>query len=299
MAVIECIPNVSEGRRTEVIDRMAEAITSTPGVRLLDRSSDGSHNRSVFTMAGDAQGVARAVMALFERAVADIDLRTHTGEHPRVGAVDVVPFVPIEGVTMAECVQLARSVGAQVAERFKLPVFLYEEAAANPSRRNLEDIRRGEFEGLGAKLTTAEWAPDFGPRAPHPTAGAAVIGARMALIAYNINLASDRLDVAKKIAAAIRHSSGGYRHVKAAGFKLEDRGIVQVSMNLTNYEKTPIFRVFETVKREAARYGVSVLESEIVGLVPSAALNAAAEYYLQIAGFKAEQILENKLKAES
>jgi glutamate formiminotransferase len=295
--VIECIPNVSEGRRADVVERMARAIAETPGVRLLDRSSDSSHNRSVFTMAGDRDGIAAAILTLFERAVADIDLRTHRGEHPRLGAVDVVPFVPIEGVTMADCVALAKEVGATVAERFKVPVYLYEEASNNPLRKNLEDIRRGEFEGLAAKMASDGWAPDFGPRTPHPTAGAAVIGARMALIAYNINLATDRIDVAKKIAAAIRHSSGGYRYVKAAGFKLEDRGIVQVSMNLTNYEKTPIFRVFETVKREADRYGVSILESEIVGLVPSAALNAAAEFYLQIADFKAEQVLENKLRS--
>src|SRR5262245_8611357 len=302
MPLIECIPNVSEGRRHEIIERMAEAIRSVPGVRLLDHSSDPSHNRSVFTLAGDAAGVEAAVLALFERAVADIDLRTHHGEHPRLGAVDVVPFVPIEGITMAECVALAKKVGALVAERFHVPVYLYEEASDNPQRKNLEDIRRGEFEGLAQKMTADGWAPDFapaGPAAPHPTAGASVIGARMALIAYNINLATDRLDVAKKIAAAIRQSSGGYRYVKAAGFKLEDRGIVQVSMNLTNYEKTPIFRVFEAVKREAARYGVSILESEIVGLIPSAALNAAAEFYLQIEGFKAEQVLENKLRTEN
>jgi glutamate formiminotransferase len=197
---------------------------------------------------------------------------------------------------MMECVALAKKVGAAVAERFGLPVFLYEEASTNPARKNLEDIRRGEFEGLAAKMAAAEWKPDFGPSAPHPSAGASVIGARMPLIAFNINLATDRLDVAKKIAAAIRQSSGGFRFVKAAGFKLEDRGIVQVSMNLTNYEKTPIFRVFETVKREAARYGVSILESEVVGLVPSAALAAAAEFYLQIEGFKPDQVLENKLR---
>jgi len=294
--LIECIPNVSEGRRPEIVAQMADAIRAVPGVRLLDFSSDTSHNRSVFTLAGDAAGVEQAVMALFELAVANIDLRTHRGEHPRLGAVDVVPFVPIEGVTMAECVELAKKVGAAVARRFGIPVYLYEDASANQARKNLEDIRRGEFEGLGKKMATEGWAPDFGPAAPHPSAGASVIGARMALIAYNINLASDRLDVAKKIAAAIRHSSGGYRYVKAAGFKLEDRGIVQVSMNLTNYEKTPIFRVFETVKREAARYGVSILESEIVGLIPSAALNAAAEFYLQIENFKSDQILENTLR---
>jgi len=293
--LIECIPNVSEGRRSEIVEAMAAAIRTVPGVRLLDRSSDRSHNRSVFTLVGDADGVERAILALFERAVADIDLRGHQGEHPRVGAVDVVPFVPIEGVTMADCVALARKVGAAVAARFQVPIYLYEEASADPARRNLEDIRRGEFEGLAAKMRTEGWAPDFGPAAPHPTAGAAVIGARMPLIAYNINLATDRLDVAKKIAAAIRHSSGGYRFVKAMGIKLEDRGIVQVSMNLTNFEKTPVFRVFETVKREAERYGVSILESEIVGLVPSAALMSAAQFYLQIEGFKAEQVLENRL----
>jgi glutamate formiminotransferase len=180
-----------------------------------------------------------------------------------------------------------------------VPVYLYEEAASSPARKNLEDIRRGEFEGLTAKMAQADWAPDFGPSHPHATAGAVVVGARMPLIAYNINLATDRLDVAKKIAAGIRHSSGGFRYVKAAGFRLDDRGIVQVSMNLTNYEKTPIFRVFETVHREAARYGVAVLESEIVGLIPSAALHAVAEYYLQIAGFKADQVLENRLRQQS
>jgi glutamate formiminotransferase len=250
----------------------------------------------VFTLVGDADGVERAVLALFERAVADIDLRVHSGEHPRLGAVDVVPFVPIEGVTMDGCVALAKKVAAEVAARFAIPVYLYEEASSNPARKNLEDIRRGEFEGLARKMTAPEWVPDFGPSAPHASAGAAVIGARMPLIAYNINLATDRLDVAKKIAAAIRQSSGGYRFVKAMGIKLEERGIVQVSMNLTNFEKTPIFRVFETVRREAARYGVAILESEIVGLVPSAALTSAAEFYLQLEGFKSGQVLETKLR---
>ncbi len=219
------------------------------------------------------------MLALFDAALARIDLRNHSGEHPRLGAVDVVPFVPIEGATMADCVAMARDVAGEVSRRHNLPVFLYEEAAAIPGRRNLEDIRRGEFEGLAAKLKQPEWAPDFGPAAPHPSAGASVIGARMALIAYNINLATNRLDVAKKIAAAVRHSSGGLRYVKAMGVELADRGIVQVSMNLTNFEKTPIFRVFELVTREAARYGVTVLESEIVGLVPSAALTASAAWY--------------------
>ena len=298
MAIIESIPNVSEGRRPEIITRMAEAITNTPGVRLLDSSSDASHNRSVFTIVGDAPSLKAATLALFEVAVETIDLRTHKGEHPRLGAVDVVPFVPIEGATTEDCVALARDVAATVAERFALPVFLYEDASKNPARKNLEDIRRGEFEGLTAKMSTPGWTPDFGPAQPHESAGASVIGARMPLIAYNINLNSERLDVAKKIAAAVRHSTGGLRFVKAMGVMLEDRKIAQVSMNLTNYQKTPIFRVFEMVKREAERYGVTILESEIVGLVPSAALMATAEYYLQIEGFSANQVLENKLRSE-
>jgi glutamate formiminotransferase len=275
---------------------MAGAIRGVGGARLLDYSSDASHNRSVFTLAGDPTSLESAILALYERAVAEIDLRVHRGEHPRLGAVDVVPFVPIEGVAMNDCIALARKIGAAVADRFHIPIYLYEEAASTPARRNLEDIRRGEFEGLAAKMATEGWAPDFGPAAPHPSAGASVIGARMPLIAYNINLATDRLDVARKIAAAIRFSSGGFRYVKAMGIKLDDRGIVQVSMNLTNYEKTPIFRVFEVVRREAARYGVSILESEIVGLVPAAALTDTAEHYLQLSGFSRDQVLENKLR---
>lgn len=298
MALIECIPNVSEGRRPDLIESIAAAIRAVPGVRLLDYSSDPSHNRSVFTLVGDRAPLKQAVLALFERAIEGIDLRRHSGEHPRLGAVDVVPFVPIEGITMDACVALANEVAQDAAARFDLPIYLYEEASSNPARKNLEDIRRGEFEGLATKMRTEGWLPDFGPHHPHPSAGASVIGARMPLIAYNINLDTHRLDVAKKIAAGIRHSSGGFRYVKAAGFKLEDRGIVQVSMNLTNFEKTPIFRVFETVKREAARYGVRVLESEIVGLVPSGALLSAAEFYLQLERFGSEQILENKLKGD-
>ena len=296
MAIIESIPNVSEGRRQDVIEKLIGAISSAPGVRLLDHSSDASHNRSVFTLIGDAPALKAATLALFEAAIAEIDLRTHRGEHPRLGAVDVVPFVPIEGATMDDCIALAKDVGATVAERFGLPVFLYEEAAQNAARRNLEDVRRGEFEGLAAKMASPGWSPDFGPATPHESAGASVIGARMPLIAYNINLNTDRLDVAKKIASAIRHSSGGLRYVKAMGVMLEDRKLAQVSMNLTNYQKTPIFRVFEIVKREAERYGVSILESEIVGLVPSAALLGAAEYYLQIEGFSGNQVLEQKLR---
>ncbi|MBI2832843.1 MAG: glutamate formimidoyltransferase [Acidobacteria bacterium] len=296
MPLIECIPNVSEGRRAAVVAQLADALRAVPDVRLLDHSSDASHNRSVFTLVGDAASLKAAILALYDRALPLIDLRTHEGEHPRVGAIDVVPFVPIEDVTMDDCIALAREVGSAVAERFEIPVFLYEEAASSPGRRNLEDIRRGEFEGLQAKMAAPEWQPDFGPAAPHPSAGASVVGARMPLIAYNINLATDRLDVAKKIAAAIRYSSGGLRYVKAMGVQVTDRGIVQVSMNLTNYQKTPMFRVFDLVKREAARYGVAVLESEIVGLVPATALIDTAAYHLQLERFGPEQILENRLR---
>ena len=296
MPIIECVPNISEGRRPEVIAAIVARLRAVPGVRVLDVASDPSHNRTVLTLAGDAAPLKTAVLALVDAATAAIDLRTHRGEHPRMGAVDVVPFIPIEGVTMQECVALAKETAAAVAEQFTLPVYLYEESASTPARRNLEDIRRGEFEGLAAKMASAEWAPDFGHPAPHPTAGAVVVGARMPLIAYNINLATDRLDVARKIAAAIRHSSGGFRYVKAMGIALEDRGIVQVSMNLTNYEKTPIYRVFEVVQREATRYGVTVLESEIVGLVPTAALVAAAEHLLRLEHFAPNQVLETKLR---
>jgi glutamate formiminotransferase len=296
MSVIECVPNVSEGRRQDVINRLTETLKSVPGLRVLDVQSDPAHNRSVFTLAGDAAAMTAGIPKLFEGAIAAVDLTTHKGEHPRLGAVDVTPFIPIDGITMAECVALAKSIAEDVASRFSLPIYLYEEASTNPLRKNLEDIRRGEFEGLAAKMATPGWAPDYGPAVPHPTAGAAVIGARMPLIAYNINLNTNRLDVAKKIASAIRMSSGGLRYVKAMGIPLEDRGLVQVSMNLTNYEKTPIFRVFDLVKREAERYGVSVLESEIVGLVPAAALRQSVEYYLQLERFSGDQVLENKLR---
>jgi len=296
MAIIECVPNVSEGRRPDVLDACADAIRQS-GARLLDVKPDAAHNRSVFTFAGESDQVRQAVMSLFEAVLPRIDLRQHSGEHPRMGAVDVVPFIPIAGATMADCVALATDVAGAVAKAHHVPVFLYEEAARIPGRRNLEDIRRGEFEGLAAKLQQPGWAPDFGPTAPHPTAGATVIGARMPLIAYNINLSTDRIDVARRIASAVRHSSGGLRYVKAMGVALADRGIVQVSINLTNYEKTPIYRVFELVKREAARHGVSVLESEIVGLVPAAALTASAAWYLQIDAFTDDLVLENKLRA--
>ena len=295
MALIECVPNVSEGQRPRVVDALADAINGVAGVRLLDRSSDPAHNRSVFTFAGETGPVYRAVLALFDAAIPAIDLRVHRGAHPRLGAVDVVPFIPLGGASMSDCVSLARETASAVAERFQVPVFLYEEAASSIGRRNLADIRRGEFEGLADKMAAPEWAPDYGPRHPHPSAGATVIGARAPLIAFNVNLASDRLDVARAIAAAVRHSSGGLPFVKAMGVALDHRGIVQVSMNLTNYECTPIVRAFEEVRREAERRGARILESEIVGLVPEAALPADPEHSLQLAGFTPNQVLEKRL----
>ena len=296
MALIECVPNVSEGRRLDRIAAMAGALARVPGLQLLDSTSDPSHNRSVFTFAGGAPAVEAGVMALFERAVADIDLRTHRGEHPRLGAVDVVPLIPLAGAAMADCVALAKTVGKAIAARFNVPVYLYEEASTNPARKRLEDIRRGGFEGLQAKMSQAGWAPDFGPAVPHPTAGATVVGARRALIAYNINLATDRIDVARAIARHIRQSSGGLPHVKALGIRLPGRGLVQVSLNLTNYEETPIERVFDAVEREAARHDVRVAESELVGLIPAAALAHTTPARIGLKDFSDRQILENRLK---
>lgn len=294
--LIESVPNISEGRRPEVVEAAVAALRATPGLRVLDVSSDRDHNRSVLTVAGDEDALFAGTLALFAVAVERIDLRTHQGEHPRMGAVDVVPFIPIEDATMADCVALARRVGQAVAERFGVPVFLYEEAASAPHRQNLADVRRGEFEGLAKKMADAQWAPDFGPAAPHASAGASVVGARMPLIAYNVNLGTSDLEIAKRIAKAIRHSSGGFRFCKAMGVMLEERKIAQVSINMTDFKRTPLFRVLETVRSEAARYGVPVVGSEIVGLVPSEALVDAADHYLQLESFSPSQVLERRIR---
>ena len=293
--IIECVPNLSEGRRPEIIAEAVQALKATPGLRVLGVQSDKDHNRSVLTLVGDEASLKAGILALFEVAVARIDLRSHQGEHPRMGAVDVVPFIPIEGASMKNCVALARDVGAALAERFRVPIFLYEEAAEAPHRKNLEDVRRGQFEGLGAKMKDAAWAPDFGPAVPHPSAGATAVGARMPLIAYNVNLGTGDVEIAKKIAKGIRHSSGGFRVAKAMGVMLEERGVAQVSINMTDFKKTPLHRVFETVRNEAERYGVPVIGSEIVGLVPSEALLDAAEHFLRLERFDQSQILERKI----
>ena len=292
--LIETAPNVSEGRRRPIIDRLVEVAAGAPGCRLLDWSSDPSHNRTVLTLAGDAQGVTAALLALFELATTTIDLRLHHGVHPRVGAVDVVPLIPLEGVSMRDCVALAHALGRTVAERFGVPVFLYEDAAARPERRALENIRRGQLAGLARRMDQPDWHPDFGPRRPHPAAGVSVIGARSILIAFNVNLETDNLTVAREIARTVRASGGGLPHVKAIGVRLGS-GRVQVSMNLTNYLKTPLRRAFDAVRREATLRGVTIAGSELVGLMPADALDAAGAERLQLEHFGPERLLETHL----
>lgn len=296
--IVECVPNFSEGRRPEVVDEIVDAITSVPGVRLLDRSSDVDHNRSVLTFVGEPMAVKDAAFRAIARAAELIDMEKHQGEHPRIGATDVVPFVPVRGVTIADCVDLARALGKEVAEKLHIPVYLYEEAATLEDRRNLANIRRGEYEGLKEEINFPARRPDFGAPVMHPTAGATVIGARSYLVAYNINLNTPDVAIAKKIARQVRASSGGLMYVKALGIMLEDRNLAQVSMNLTNFEKTPIHVVFNLVKTEAERYGVSIVGSEIIGLVPMNALLDAAGYYLRLEDFSREQVLEAKIFGE-
>jgi glutamate formiminotransferase len=296
--IIECVPNVSEGRDAARIGEIADAVRAVPGVRLLDVSSDTSHNRSVLTLVGDATAIRAGVLALFEASVPRIDLRAHKGEHPRMGAVDVVPFIPIRGTTVEECVALSREVGAEVAGRFGIPVYLYEDSATAENRRNLAEIRKGQFEGFAAKMQDPAWKPDYGPARPHASAGVVAVGARAFLIAYNVNLGTSDLAIADRIARAIRHVSGGFRYCKAMGVALADRGIVQVSINMTNFRKTPLHRVFECVRSEAERHGVPIVGSEIVGMTPADALYAAAEHYLRLERFTPEMVLETKLLEE-
>src|SRR5579864_3325069 len=293
--LVECVPNFSEGRDKSKIDAIVDAM-KMPGVYLLDRESDSDHNRSVITLVGEREAIQEAAIRGVGKAAELIDLNGHTGAHPRMGAADVVPFIPIDGVTIEDCVAMARHVGEEIWKRFQIPVYLYEAAAATPERQNLENIRRGQFEGIRAEIATnPARRPDFGEPRLHPSAGATVVGARKFLIAYNVFLNTPDVDVAKKIAKAVRFSSGGLRFVKGAGFLV--RGQAQVSMNLTDFEQTPIHRVFETVKREAARYGVMPISSEIVGLIPKKALEDAAEWFLQVENFDSSLILENRLAA--
>jgi glutamate formiminotransferase/formiminotetrahydrofolate cyclodeaminase len=294
--IIECVPNFSEGRRPEVIDQIIAAITSVDGTYLLDREMDADHNRAVVTFIGSPDAVKKGAFAGIAKATELINMNEHKGEHPRLGATDVCPFIPLVGAGIDECIILAKELGCRVADELKIPVYLYEAAALRPERENLADIRKGEYEGIKAEMgVVASRNPDIGEPRTHPTAGSVVIGARMPLVAYNVYLNTRDVSIAKKIAKAIRARSGGFQFCKALGFEIQDRAMVQVSMNLTNYQKTPIFRVFEAVKREAERYGTSVHSSEIVGLTPMQALVDTAEYSLQLERFTAEQIIETHL----
>jgi glutamate formiminotransferase len=296
--IVECVPNFSEGRDVSKIEAIIAAMRSVNGVAILDRESDSDHNRCVVTLAGEPDIVAEAVLRGVGKANELIDLTKHSGAHPRIGATDVVPFVPIEGVEIADCVALARRVGGEIWDRFGIPVYFYEAAAQRPDRVNLENIRKGQFEGLREEISTdPDRVPDIGELKVHPTAGATVVGARNFLIAYNINLDTPDVKIANRIAKSIRHSSGGLRNVKAMGVDLHSRGMAQVSINLTDFEQTPMHRVFELVKREAERFGCRIVGSEIVGLVPKKALEITADFFLQLEGFKAEMIFENRLAA--
>ncbi len=292
---MECVPNYSEGRNRETVLAIAGCFQNKEGVRLLDFSSDEDHNRSVFTVIGEPEALKKAVLLSCETALQKIDLRCHTGQHPRMGAVDVIPFIPVRNCGIEDAKNIAMQVGKYLGEKLKQPVYLYEKSASSPLRENLADVRRGEFEGLKKKMQDPAWKPDFGPASPNETGGATAVGARMPLVAFNVNLNTSDLSIAKAIAKKVRHSNGGFRYIKALGIALHERNIVQVSMNVTDYTKTSLYRVFETIKMEAARYGVTVVGSELIGLAPVMALADAAEYYLRIENFNPEQLLELRI----
>ncbi len=292
---MECVPNFSEGRDLQKIDQIVAPFRARAGVKLLDYSNDEDHNRLVVTVVSEPEPLREAVIEAIGVAVKLIDLNHHQGQHPRMGAVDVVPFIPIKGVTMEEAIALSREVGEEVARRYQLPVFLYEKSATAPHRENLAAIRKGEFEGMAEKIHQPEWHPDYGPAEPHPTAGTVAIGARMPLVAYNINLSTPSLEIAHDIAKKIRFIGGGLRYCKAMGVELKDRGITQVSINMTDYTRTALYRAFELVRIEARRYGVSIVGSEIIGLVPMEALIDTASYYLGLENFSMQQVLEARI----
>ena len=294
--IVECVPNISEGRNSQIIEAVIDEIRAVKGVTLLDYSSDPSHNRTVITFIGNPDGVKEAAVGVAKKAAELIDLNKHEGEHPRMGAVDVIPFIPIKEIKMDECVALSKEVAKRIWEEAKMPVFLYEDSASAPNRVNLAQIRKGQFEGMAQKVKEDEWEPDFGGRTIHPTAGVVAVGARMPLVAFNINLSTSDVTIASKIAKIIRRSSGGFDCVKALGVMLEERNVAQVSINMTNFHKTPLYRVLELTKAEAARYGVHVIGTEIIGLTPMQALIDSAEYYLQIENFDfGKQVLENHI----
>ena len=293
--IMECVPNFSEGRDLQKIDKIVAPFRGKQGVKLLDYSNDEDHNRLVVTVVGEPEPLRDAVLEAIGVAVELIDLNHHQGQHPRMGAVDVVPFIPSRNVTMEEAVALSKEVGKEVAKRYNLPVFLYEKSASAPHRENLAAVRKGEFEGMAEKIKQPEWHPDFGLAERHPTAGTVAIGARMPLVAYNINLNTPSLEIAHDIAKKIRFIGGGLRYCKAMGVELKDRGITQVSINMTDYTRTALYRAFELVRVEARRYGVSIVGSEIIGLVPMEALIDTASYYLGLENFSMEQVLEARM----
>lgn len=292
---MECVPNFSEGRDHEKIDRIVEPFRGKKDVKLLDYSNDEDHNRMVVTVIGEPEALKTAVLEAIAVAVDCIDLTSHQGQHPRMGAVDVVPFIPIRNCTMDEAIALSKEVGEEIAKRFDIPVFLYEKSATAPHRENLAAIRKGEFEGMEEKIHQPEWHPDFGPEKRHPTAGTVAVGARMPLVAYNINLDTPSIDIAHGIAKRIRFIGGGLRYCKAMGVELKERGITQVSINMTDFTRTHLYQAMEMVRFEARRYGVNVIGSEIIGLVPMEALVDTASYYLGLEGFSTDQVLEARI----
>ena len=296
--LIECVPNFSNGRDPEVLQKILAPFFRDSNIKVLDYSQDEDHNRAVVTIIGNPEALEPAVVEAVGIAAELIDLREHQGEHPRMGATDVIPFVPIRNADLKDCDELAKRVGQRIADEHKIPVYLYEESASAPHRKNLARVRKGQFEGFAEKIKEDDWKPDFGPEEIHPSAGAVAIGARQFLVAYNINLDTDKLELADAIARKVRHVGGGFRFVKGMGVELQDRGQVQVSMNLTNFEKSHIYQVFEMVKVEARRYGVNVVGSEIIGLLPMAALVDTASYYLQLEDFSMEQVIEARLLEE-
>ncbi len=293
--IIECVPNFSEGRDVEKIEKIVDPFRGMEGVKLLDYQRDEDHNRLVVTAIGSPAPLKKAAIEAIGAAVSIIDMNSHEGQHPRMGAVDVVPFIPIRNTSMAEAVELSKEVAREVSETYDLPVFLYEKSATRPERENLANIRKGQFEGMAEKMKRPEWKSDFGPPTVHPTAGVTAIGARMPLVAFNVNLDTNKIEIADQIAKKVRHLSGGLRYCKGIGIELKERGIVQVSMNMTDYTKTALYRAFELIKIEAGRYGVNVVGSEIIGLVPMEALVDTAAYYLGIEDFSMEQVLEARL----
>jgi glutamate formiminotransferase len=295
MKLVECVPNFSEGKRGNIIKDIIGELDGYK-VKILDKTPDPDHNRTDVTFIGEPDEVKRAAMSMALKAVELIDMTKHRGEHPRMGAIDVVPFIPLMDSTMEECVKIAKSFAEGFSQKTDVPCFLYEEAASRPERKNLANVRKGEFEGLRDEIgSNPDKTPDYGPNHIHPTAGATAVGARFFLVAFNVNLGTDNINIAQTIAKAVRHSSGGFRYVKAMGFDIKKRGIVQVSMNLVNYRGTPLFRVFEAIKSEARRYGINVLGSELIGLVPLEAMLDAVDFYLQLEDFNYGQVLEQQL----